>query len=201
MNLEGITSYLEQNKDNQDVREFVNGLNPVTIDRVKDFATVNDDGRNWLQSQKDSFFSSSLDTWKKNNLDDVVMSKVKELYPEETEEQKRIRLLEQKLEEAEKKEKRETLRNKALSLATEKELPASLVDYFLGEDEEKTIANLAKLEETFNPYIESKVEQRFKDTGRKFQKGSGGDISIGETLAKELNQKPNVETKLSNPWG
>ncbi|AOH54479.1 hypothetical protein ABE28_008950 [Peribacillus muralis] len=199
MNLEDIRSYLVQNKDNQDVREFVNGLNPVTIDRVKDFATVNDDGRNWLQSQKDSFFSSSLDTWKKNNLDEVVMGKVKELYPEETEEQKRIRLLEQKLEEAEKKEQRETLRNKALSLATEKELPTSLVDFFLGEDEEKTIANLAKLEDTFNPYIESKVEQRFKDTGRKFQKGSNGDNSIATDIAKQRNEQQ--QTSQNNAWG
>ncbi len=202
MNLEEIRAFLEQNKGDQTIQEFVRGLNPVTIDRVKDFATVNDEGRTWLQSQKDSFFSSSLETWRKNNLDEVVMTKVKELYPEESEDQKRIRLLEQKLAEAEQKEQRELLKNKAISIASEKKLPANLVDFFLGEDEEKTLANITLLEENYTPIIEARVneqvEERFKGSGRTFTKGSDGEASVGSNFAKQFNEQKTAAPK--SPW-
>ncbi|MBH0171031.1 DUF4355 domain-containing protein [Fictibacillus sp. 18YEL24] len=193
--LEEVRAFLEQNQGDQAVQEFVRGLNPVTVDRIKDLANSDNDTKAWLQAQKDSFFSTSLETWKKNNLDDLVMGKVKELYPDETEEQKRIKILEQKLEAAEKEKSLESLRNKAISLATEKGLPASLVDFFLGEDEEKTTENLAKLEETFNPYIESKVNERFKETGRNFTKGSDGKDTVGSSYAKSLNDQQKTQEK------
>lgn len=193
MNLEEIKAYLSENQDSSDVKEFVKGLNPVTVDRVKEFATVNEEGTRWLKQQQDSHWDKSIETWKKNNLDEIVMGKVKELYPEETEEQKRIRMLEQKLEEAEGKEKRELLRNKALTVATEKNLPTNLLDHFLGADEEATLSNLSKLEETLNPWVKSQVDaevdKRFKDTGRKFQQGSSGETSTAASIAAQHNKQ------------
>lgn len=202
MNLEEIKAFLSENQDSSDVKEFVKGLNPITIDRVKEFATVNEEGNRWLKQQQDSHWDKSIETWKKNNLDEIVMGKVKELYPEETEEQKRIRMLEQKLAEAEGKEQREALRNKALTIATEKKLPTNLLDHFLGDDEETTLANLAKLEETLNPWVESQVnaevEQRFKDSGRKFQQGTGGETSTAASIALKHNEQKQPQ---QNAWG
>lgn len=203
MNLEEIKAYLSENQESSDVKEFVKGLNPVTIDRVKEFATVNEEGNKWLKQQQDSHWDKSIETWKKNNLDEIVMGKVKELYPEETEEQKRIRMLEQKLAEAEGKEQREALRNKALTIATEKKLPTNLLDHFLGDDEEATLANLAKLEETLNPWVESQVnaevEQRFKDSGRKFQQGANSETSTAATIAQKHNEQK--QTQQNSAWG
>nr|WP_285846070.1 DUF4355 domain-containing protein [Metabacillus idriensis] len=157
-----------------------------------------------MQSQKDSFFTSSLDTWKKNNLDDAVMTKVKELYPEESEDQKRIRLLEQKLAEAEQKEQRELLKNKAISIASEKKLPANLVDFFLGDDEEKTLANIAMLEQNYQPFIDEQVkeqvEKRFKESGRTFIPGSDGKPSVGSSFAKQINEQNPTPTDVKSPW-
>lgn len=203
MELAAIKAFLEENGSNPEVQQFVEGLNPITPEKVKNFAGANPEIQGWLQSQKDSHFDKSIETWKKNNLDELVMGKVKELYPEETEEQKRIRMLEQKLAEAEGKEQREALRNKALTIATEKKLPTNLLDHFLGEDEETTLANLAKLEETLNPWVESQVnaevENRFKDSGRKFQQGSGGETSTAATIAQKLNEQK--QTQQNSTWG
>lgn len=204
MNLEEVKAFLEQNKSDSAVQEFVRGLNPVTLETVKNFAQVNDEAKNWLQSQKDSHFSTSLETWKKNNLDEVVMSKVKELYPEESEEQKRIRMLEQKLLETEQKGQREALKNKAISVLGEKKLPASLVDFFIGEDEDKTLANIALLEENYTPHIEAlvnqQVEERFKGTGRQHIPGTEGKVSVGSSFAQQLNQQSAPATGVKSPW-
>ena len=205
MNLEDVKAFLSENGSNAEVKAFVEGLNPITTDKVKNFVNTDTEAKNWLQSQKDSHFDKSIETWKKNNLEPLVMDKVKEMYPEETEDQKRIRLLEQQLAEANNKEQRELLKNKAIEMATGKNLPANLVDYFLGKDEDETTANLAKLEETFNPFIETRVnaevEKRFSDSSYKFNQGSDGKTSIGESIAKEFNKQPVQEAKVANPWG
>lgn len=206
MDLEAVRAFLSENAGKADVKAFVEGLNPITTDKVKNFVNTDTEAKNWLQSQKDSHFDKSIETWKKNNLEPLVMDKVKELYPEETEDQKRIRLLEAKLEEANNKEARELLKSKAIEMATGKNLPANLVDYFLGKDEEETAANLAKLEGTFNPFIETRVnaevDKRFNDSSYKFNQGSDGKTSIGESIAKELNKQPNpAAPKAADPWG
>lgn len=206
MNLEEVRAFLSENEGKADVKAFVEGLNPITTDKVKNFVSTDTEAKKWFESQKDSHFDKSIETWKKNNLEPLVMDKVKEMYPEETEDQKRIRLLEQQLVEANNKEAKELLRKAAIKMATDKELPAEIVDYFVGESEEETAANLEKLQGTFNPFIESRVnaevEKRFGDSSYKFNPGSDGKTSIGESMAKELNQKPNPEApKIADPWG
>lgn len=208
MDLEAVRAFLSENEGKADVKAFVEGLNPITTDKVKNFVNTDAEAKKWFQSQRDSHFEKGLDTWKKNNLESLVMDKVKEMYPEETEDQKRIRLLEQQLAEANNKEARELLKNKAIEMATSKELPANLVNYFLGKDEEETAANLAKLEETFNPFIETRVnaevEKRFNDSSYKFKQGSDGKTSIGEEIAKELNKQKQPDPaapKVADPWG
>jgi len=52
-----------------------------------------------------------------------------------------------------------------LSTATEKSLPAKLVEFFVGDDVEKTTANLGILEAEFNAAVQAEVDKRFKDGG------------------------------------
>jgi len=166
-----VKAWLEENKGEAEVSEFLKALSPVSMDNVKDFLENTEEGKTYLQREKDKHFTKSLETWKANNLTALVDAKVKELYPDETEESKRIRALEQKLAEKEEAEKRQMLLNKALTVATEKKLPTQLVEFLLGEDEEKTLANIAKLEEVFEPHIAARVDERFKENG--YQPGQG----------------------------
>ena len=138
-----------------------------------------------------SFYES--DTWKANNLDALVDAKVKELYPEETEEQKRIRKLEKELEDQKTAAQREKLLNKAVSYASEKQLPADVVEFFIGEDEESTMKNLGAFEEKYNAALQKAIESKFQENGSDVQSGSNEptnqDLDISSLAAEASIRK------------
>lgn len=169
--LDEVKKFLEENKENEEVKAFVGELSAVSADKVEGFLET-DEGKRLIQPRLDSHFTKSLDTWKANNLDALVDAKVKELYPEETEEQKRIRKLEKELEDQKTAAQREKLLNKAVSYASEKQLPADVVEFFIGEDEESTMKNLGAFEEKYNAALQKAIESKFQENGRDVQSGS-----------------------------
>ncbi|MFW2110372.1 DUF4355 domain-containing protein [Bacillus spizizenii] len=169
--LEEVKKFLEENKENEEVKAFVGELSAVSADKVEGFLET-DEGKRLIQPRLDSHFTKGLETWKANNLDALVDAKVKELYPEETEEQKRIRKLEKELEDQKTAAQREKLLNKAVSYASEKQLPADVVEFFIGEDEESTIKNLGAFEEKYNAALQKAIESKFQENGRDVQSGS-----------------------------
>ncbi|MGX1685163.1 capsid assembly scaffolding protein Gp46 family protein, partial [Bacillus subtilis] len=58
----------------------------------------------------------------------------------------------------------EKMRTMALKTASEKKIPADLVDLFVSEKEEATLENLTKFEEAMKPYIQEQVEDRLKNS-------------------------------------
>ncbi|MFT0800364.1 DUF4355 domain-containing protein [Bacillus swezeyi] len=190
MNLEEVKQFLNDNKENADVKAYLEELSAVSADKVKGFLET-DEGQKLIRPKLDQHFTKSLETWKENNLDDLVNAKVKELYPAETEEQKRIRNLEKELENQKKASQREKLMNTAISYASEKGLPADLVAYFLGDDEETTMSNLGALEEKYSAAVQKAIEDKFKENGRTVEPGGGGSgqsekLDIG-SLASEAS--------------
>lgn len=187
MTLEEIKAWLEANKTNSDVQAYLNTLSTPTVEGVEGFLD-SPEGRKLLQPRLDSNFTKGLNTWKEKNLDKLIEDEVKKRNPEETPEQKRIRELEEKIEQAEKARNRESLVNKALKVAKEKNLPDSIVDFFVAEDEEGTTSNLAKLEEAYTKALQAAVDEKFKAGGRTLPPGgSGGDNSVGASFAKSAN--------------
>ncbi|MCY7971042.1 DUF4355 domain-containing protein [Bacillus spizizenii] len=169
--LEEVKKFLEENKENEEVKSYLNELSAVSADKVNGFLDT-EEGKRLIQPRLDSHFTKGLETWKANNLDALVDVKVKELYPEETEEQKRIRKLEKELEDQKIAAQREKLLNKAVSYASEKQLPADVVEFFIGEDEESTMKNLGAFEEKYNAALQKAIETKFQENGRDVQSGS-----------------------------
>ncbi|WP_407268946.1 DUF4355 domain-containing protein [Radiobacillus sp. PE A8.2] len=164
MDLEQIKQFLEDNKDQEDVKAYIEGLSQVTPDGVEAFLET-DEGKKLLQPKLDNNFTKGLETWKKNNLKKIVDEEVKKSNPKETPEQKRIRELEDQFTSMEKEKTRESLKNKALTTLNEKKLPSNLIDYLIGEDEESTLSNLGKFEEVFTTQLQSAVDERLKADG------------------------------------
>ncbi|MFC7442724.1 DUF4355 domain-containing protein [Laceyella putida] len=106
---------------------------------------MNEEGKKWLQAEKDRAVTKGIETWKNNNLDKLVQDKLNELNPPETEAEKRLRKLEQELEKERNERVRESLRNKAYKQATEKGLPVELLDFLVADTEESTMENLSTL--------------------------------------------------------
>jgi len=178
LNLESVKDFLESNKGNEDVKELLSGLNRVELAEVKKYLDSTDDGRKFLQSEKDRHFTSGLDTWKEKSLPELIKAerdKLKaELNPAETPDQKRLKELEdtiadQKLKEAEREQEllKERLTNKAKDILSEKKLPTSLVDFFVGKDEGITTENIEAFSKVFDEAVVAEVNTRLKADGRK----------------------------------
>jgi hypothetical protein len=161
----------------------------LTLDAVQKFVNENEEARKWLQSLTDSRVTEAIKTYEKKTLPKKVEEEIAKRFPPETEEQKQLRELKQKLEQIEQEKIRETLRNKALSVATEKQLPTKLVDFFIGQDEETTMKNLSVLEEVFSAAVQQAVEARFKDGGRNPKPSNPDD----QPLTKEMIEKMTPE--------
>ncbi|CAF1772379.1 hypothetical protein NRS6084_03888 [Bacillus subtilis] len=187
--LEEVKKFLEENKDNEEVKAFVGELSAVSADKVEGFLET-EEGKRFIQPRLDSYFTKGLATWKANNLDSIVEEKIRERNPDKSPAELEIEKLKKQIEDAEKARNREALVNKALNVADEKKLPKGVIDYFIGEDEDTTLANLSKFEETFNAAVQNAVDIKFKESGTNFEKGdtspTGGAVDIG-ALANQAN--------------
>lgn len=189
MNLEEIKKWLEEHKDQEDVKAYLGELSAVSPDKVKGFLETGE-GKKLLQPILDKHFSKSLETWKANNLEKIVDEEVRKRNPQKTPEQIEIENLRKEIEAERKARAREALVNKALKVAKEKNLPDGIIDFFIAEDEETTLNNLGKFEETFTKAVQAAVDAKFKENGRDVFKGSSGDndVDYGKQMAKEFQE-------------
>ncbi len=164
MTFEEVKKYMDENKTSDEVKAYLQGL--MSVEGVQKFLSENEEGRRWFDSEKDKHLEKGLKTWKDNNLQKEIDKKIKELYPEESEEKKQLRELTAKIERMELEKQREILKNKALTIASEKKLPINkIADLFIAEDEEATVANISRFEEIFNSSVQAAVEERIKSNG------------------------------------
>ncbi|MCY7785277.1 DUF4355 domain-containing protein [Bacillus inaquosorum] len=141
------------------------GGSEITLDAVRNFVENNEQGKKWLQSFSDSRVTDAIKTYESKTLPKKLEEEISKRFPPETEEQKQLRELQDKFQSLEQEKVRETLRNKALSIATEKGLPTNLVDFFIGQDEEATEQNLGVLSEAFKTFQQNIVNEQFKQGG------------------------------------
>lgn len=157
MNLEEIKKFFEENKDNEDVKSYLKGLSQLTPDGVSAFLDL-EEGKKLIQPKLDSYFTKGLETWKSNNLKKLVDEEVKKQNPT-------TNPLEKQLEDLKRELLLKDLKAKAKDVASEQKLPLKLVDYFVGEDEDSTFANLKTLQEVFDTHINERVQEQLKDGG------------------------------------
>lgn len=171
MNLEDVKKFLADNKEQSEVKAYLNELSAVSADKVTGYLDT-DEGKRLLQPRLDRHFHTGLETWKSNNLEGLIEAEVSKRNPAKTAEQKRIEELEKKIADAERVSQRQQLVNKALQVADEQGLPKGIIDFFIGENEEKTLENLGKLKEIHDKSVETAVESKFKSYGREFNQST-----------------------------
>lgn len=147
------------------------------LETFKQKINTDKDFKSFVDSLKDTHLSKGLETWKQNNLQNLIDAKVKELYPDEDPKDTELSKLKIEMENIKKERIKEQLTNKALKIATEKGLPADLIDYFVGQDEETTNKNLETLEKVFTDKLETTVKERLKDNS--YTPPSGGSDPEG----------------------
>ncbi len=192
MELKEALELIKTNIEAPEVKEFTAQFNPLaslTKDNVGEFVEKND----LLKSYRDSFHTKGLETWKANNLKKLVDEEVAKVNPRETPEQKKIRELEERLNQEANARKRESLRNQAIKQATEKSLPIALVDFLVGDDEEVTTKNLGLLESVLQKDREGVTQKVLKDNGRKVMPADVEPQNLDALIEKALKEGNNRE--------
>lgn len=164
---------MEQLENNEQV-ETVATPTVTNIDIEKYLGT--DEGRKFLQPTLDKTITKAIDTFKEKTLPSLVDAKVKELHPDMTPEQKQLSEMKNELERFKKEALKEKLLNKALKIASEKNLPTQIVEKFIGEDDETTETNMTLLETLFNDHIQKVVEGKLPELGRSPEKDKKSSI-------------------------
>jgi len=165
MDLNEIKIYLEENKDTEEVKGYMNGLSTVTVDSANNFLNT-EDGKKLLQPKLDTYHSKGMDSWKANNLDKLYTDRFNlenpTADPKEIANNKKMADFETKIANMEKESTRKELTNKALKLAGEKQLPLDLIDFMVADTEENTNANITKLESVFMNTVNKMVDERLR---------------------------------------
>lgn len=181
MNFEEVKKYIDENKGDKELAAYLQGL--MGVEGMQKYLSENDDGKRWMDAEKDKHLDKGLKTWKDNNLKKEIDQRILELYPEETEEKKQLRELNAKIEKMETEKQREVLKNKALTIAADRKLPINkIVDLFISDNEEATISNIGRFEEIYSASVQVAVEERLKSNGYTPPTNSAAD-----TQPKSLN--------------
>jgi hypothetical protein len=165
LTFEQVKEFIEQNKDNEEVKAYLEGLKKVSVQEVQQMLVENEELKKYFDSEKDKHFSKGLETWKRNNLQKLIDEEIKKRFPEADPKDVKLKELEAKIQQMEQEKLREALKNKALTLATEKKLPVQLIDFLIGQDEESTLQNLATFEEVWTQNLQALIEEKLKTSG------------------------------------
>ncbi|HBV88309.1 MAG TPA: hypothetical protein DEF42_17090 [Desulfosporosinus sp.] len=177
MTLEEIKAYLEANKENADVKAYLDSFKVQPTLEVFKSKLGEPDFKSFMDSEKDKHLTKGIETFKTNNLDALVTAKIKELYPDTDPKDKAIADMKAEIAQMKAEASHKERINTALKIATEKKLPVELVDYMIGQDDETTINNLTNLEKIFSSHVEKVVTERM---GNGYVPPSGGTPPSGK---------------------
>lgn len=185
MDFQEVKSFLESDAGkSEDVVSYLQGLNPVTVDKIKTFVDKDKDVKSWFDSERDKHLSKGLETFKTNSLPKLLEEEIKKRYPQKDEKELALEALKAEVEKMKSEKLRESLINSALKEFTDKKLPVSMVDFLITDNEETTKTNLTKFEELFSAEIkkilaEKGLEDNYvppKNNDTKTNKTSGNDV-------------------------
>lgn len=161
MGFKEIIAELEKHKDTEEYNNYIGGLQQVTPDRVAKYLET-DEGKKFIQPMMDGYFTKGLTTFKEKTMPSIIEEEIKKRNPQADPKDLELQKLQAQIDSIQKEATRKDLTLKATKLATERKLPVSIIDYFIGDTEEITVSNLEKFEKVFNERLSVAVENQLK---------------------------------------
>lgn len=165
MILEQVKQFIEDNKQNEEMKSYLQGLYPLSVEGIERCIQFDKDAISWFDSTVDKRSAKSLETWKANHLESLLDAEIKKRFPAKDEKEIEVERLRTEVENMKFEKQRERLTSQAIKIASERKLPLSLVDFFIGSDEATTTSNLIALEQSLQLAVQQQVEQRLKGEG------------------------------------
>lgn len=157
----------------------------LTLDAFKTKLESDSAFKSFMDSEKDKHHTKALETWKNNNLTKLIDEEVKKKYPEQDPKDKALADLKAEMEKMKQESLKKDLTNKALKTMTEKKLPADLVNFIVGQDEDTTNKNLETLEKILSAHDEALKTEVLKGTYK--PGGQGGAETTVEAAQAQIN--------------
>jgi hypothetical protein len=177
MDFNEIIEQLKPFEGTDEYNEFLNGK--LTAERINSYLDT-EEGKHYVEPIASKRFTTGLETWKKNNLENLINEEVKKRYPDQTPEQKRIAELEAKFNEAQAKAAKSELIAHALQTAQNKKLPTDLIKYFVGDNQETTDSNIAEFETAFNSAVEKVVTSRMGESHKPDNDNQDKELTVAD---------------------
>ena len=150
-------------EDDKEIDKIIlsNGFaKPLDTDGFKELLASNKD----IQGLVDSKVTKGIETFKTNTMPKLIDAEVlKRSGAAETPEAKAIRELQEKLEKMEKEKVRAEMVAKFKDTLVEKNIPGTLIDFVLGENEEATNANITLFENSMQSYVNNQVQNKLNN--------------------------------------
>lgn len=182
MEFKDIQNYIEQNKESDEVKKYLSEVVSVDKEAVAKEYLSSREGIRLIQSEADKMSAKAIDTFKKNYEEKEVPKLVNEKYnkehPAETDSDKKIRELQQRIEASENEKKRETLKVKLAQVLNAKKMPLEFSDFISVNSDDEVEGKIDKLDILFKSAVASEVEGRFKGAGHKPAETSGKPAGI-----------------------
>lgn len=199
MNFQEIKKWLEENKENVEVKTYLDSFKvEPTLEVFKGKLKNDKDFKAFLDSEKDKHLSKGIETFKTNNLEKLIDEEVKKRFPQADPKDTELAKLKAEIEKMQKESLKKDLTNKAIKIATDKKLPVDLVDFLIGESEESTVKNIEKLESAFNTNLETLVQERLK-TNSYVPPKNDGNTSITKEDFNKMGYLERVKLSSENP--
>ncbi|WP_154826714.1 DUF4355 domain-containing protein [Clostridium butyricum] len=161
-NVEGATS--EKLEDN------TTSTGDITMEQFKSALENNIECKGYFDSLCDKTVNTRLDksveTWKTNNLENLINQEINKRYPQKTEAEIKFEEQQQALEKAQAEKQQLELQIKYHDLMAENKLPMEILDFVAGKDIETTITNIGRFKELAEKFvadgIQKEVDRRLK---------------------------------------
>jgi hypothetical protein len=189
----GAGDDIDKGTENQDDKGVDEGTKALSLEDVQKMIQSETDKIRTEYSKKLKDKDKELEDTKKEKMTEQEKAEYELGQLKENLSQRELQLLDKEL----------TL--KIVDLLKESELPLDAKDFLKGKDEESTIKNIESFKSIFNSALEVAVQNRFKDSGKDHENGSGSTVAkytpeILKTMSeKEINKNwEQIQKDLSN---
>lgn len=200
MNVEEVRAFLEENKEDGSVQEFLAEMkSPQKITDFDKFFEEDKEAAKWLQSVTDSRVTKGIETFKANKMPLLIEEELQKMNQKDlSPDQLKIKELADKLERLEREKEREALKNYASKTLSDTGLSIDFVPYIMSDNKEKLEENIKGIQSILLKSVETEVSKRLKGATPIAPKG-GDDKQVTKEKLNKMSYLDRAKFARNNP--